>query len=75
MSKPKTYSEVSIDGVRYVPAVRRPLTTEAKQLLSDVYGVLWMESYYDPFNGETQKFAKGVVGKMQRLNELLGFKQ
>ena len=50
------------------------LTDEAVRLLRDVYGALWIEAYYDPYNDYMREWAKPLADKMQRLNELYGFK-
>ena len=66
-------TEVIIDGVHYHPETK--LETEVKQLLSDVYGVLWAEANYDALNHHTEKFSKPLADKMARLNEIMGFKK
>lgn len=67
--------DVEINGHKYVPREEKPLDEEAKRLLSEVYGKLWMEGNYDPNSAATRKFAKPLSDKMSRLNELLGFKK
>lgn len=67
--------KVLIDNVVYVPRDETIMTEEARKLLADVYGVLWLEAYYDPNNEQSREFALKHVGKMERLNELLKFKE
>lgn len=75
MAKLRRYHEVNIDGVRYVPSRKRPLHDEERKLLSEVFGQLWTEAYYDPTNESTRKFAQPLADKMSELNKLLGFKK
>jgi hypothetical protein len=65
--------KVLIDGEPYFPLAEEQF--EVKKLLREVYGILWAEAYYDPYNEETEKLALRVVEKMARLNELLKFKE
>ena len=65
---------LTIEGTLYYRHPGIPLSQEAKELLSDLYGVLWMEAFYDPSNEITKAWARRHVGKMKRLNEILGFK-
>lgn len=51
-----------------------PLTHEQKKLLKDVYGGLWIEAYYDPYNDHVKNFAQPLADKMKQLNEELKFK-
>jgi len=74
-SKLLKYHSVNIDGVKYIPAIERPLEQEAIKLLSEVYGRLWTEAYYDPMNESTRKFSKPLSDKMSKLNKLLKFKE
>jgi hypothetical protein len=64
---------VQIDGVNYRRETE--LEAEARRLLSEVYGCLWTEAYYDPDSEDTRKFAQPLAEKMSRLNELLKFKR
>lgn len=68
---------VIIDGVVYVEQTekQRVIDEEVTQLLSAVYGRLWAEAYYDPYNEMMQDFAIPLADKMSRLNEILKFKK
>ncbi len=44
-------------------------------LLNEVYGRLWCEAYYDPYNEITRKFAEPLSDKLSQVNKLLGFKK
>lgn len=69
--------KIIIDGVEYVP-VNVALGedyAEAMRLLGDVYGSLWTEAYYDPYNGSTKNFAIPLHEKMERANQILRFKK
>jgi hypothetical protein len=61
----RKYSTVFIDRERYIPATERPVDDEARQLLSEVYGALWTEAYYDPASQATRAFAKPLADKMR----------
>ena len=50
------------------------LTDSEKALLSKVYGRIWTEAYYDPYNEETKKFALSLAPLMAMLNDTLKFK-
>ena len=65
--------EVIIDGVTYKP-VSEP-DAEAMRLLEEVYGVLWTETYYDPYNEDTRNFARPLAEKMREANLILRFKK
>jgi hypothetical protein len=64
---------VEIDGVRYHP--EQLLEKRAMELLNEIYGSLWAEAFYDPFNDSTQKFAIPLSEKMTELNAILHFKK
>jgi hypothetical protein len=68
--------KIMIDGVEYVPVTKAMGGdyTEAMRLLAQVYGVLWTESYYDPYNESTKNFAIPLSEKMERANAILRFK-
>jgi hypothetical protein len=72
--KTRRYSSVVIDGIHYVPATSKPLKAEEKRLLAEVYGKLWTEAYYDPWNEDTKKFAQPLADMMTKLNDMLRFK-
>ena len=57
------------------PVFSLALTGEQKIKLSEVYGRLWTEAYYDPNNESTANFAKPLVKIMQELNDELKFKE
>lgn len=66
--------EKIIDDLRKLSAHESQINSkEVKSLLHSMYGVLWTEVHYDPYNEETRKFASGLLPKIQRLNELLKF--
>jgi hypothetical protein len=71
----RRFERVSLNGEAYIPAEERPLDMEARELLHDIYGSLWMEAFYDPANEATRTFAEPLARKMKKLNEMLGFKQ
>jgi hypothetical protein len=48
---------------------------EDKKLLNDLYCAIWSEACYDPTTEATGNFCKGLVDKIQRLNEKLKFKR
>lgn len=52
-----------------------PDSDEARSLLCELYSKLWTEAYYDAYNEDTKKFAKPLVEKMKRLNELVKFRK
>jgi hypothetical protein len=64
---------VVIDGVVYTAETE--LQKEERLLLCELYGALWTEAFYDPYNDSTQRFAEPLSRKMTRLNELMGFKK
>jgi hypothetical protein len=64
--------EVLIDGKRYI---EESDFNEAMRLLREVYGALWTEAHYDPYNESTQKFATPLADKMREANRLLHFKK
>ena len=45
------------------------------QLLTEVYGRLWAEAFYDPYNKSTREFALPLYKKMYKLNTILKFKK
>lgn len=73
MSDQEAYPKVVINGVPWKP--ESELDNEVRALLNEVYGALWTEAYYDPYNKSTQEFARPLAEKMTRLNKLLHFKQ
>jgi hypothetical protein len=65
--------KVTIDNVIY--HADNILDAEANKILTEVYGALWCEAYYDCFNDDIRNFAKPLADKMSRLNDLLKFKE
>jgi hypothetical protein len=65
--------KVLIDGVKYRPET--PLEAEVIHQLRCLYAALWTEAYYDPENKDTKAFAMDTVKYIQRLNEILKFKE
>lgn len=68
---------VTIDGVVYRPETEAEaaLAEDARTLLSQVYGTLWAEAYYDGGSDELMKFAQPLADKMSALNDILKFKK
>jgi hypothetical protein len=66
------------EGRRYrlyeIPPIRLCLTERQKELLNKVYGILWMDAYYDPESEEIKKYAKPLADMMHELNKDLHFK-
>lgn len=42
--------------------------------LREIYSAVWTEANYDPYNADTEKFAKRLLPHIQALNEELKFK-
>jgi hypothetical protein len=57
---------IVLDGVTY--NAETELQKEAKKLLNEVYGTLWIEAFCDSHNASTQKFSEPLSRKMTRLN-------
>ncbi len=64
--------KVLIDGVLYRPETE--FEKETKEILCEVYNVLWGEGFYDSFNESTRNFARPLAEKMMQLNKILHFK-
>ena len=64
---------VEINGGKYFRQTEQDI--RVNQLLSDVYGQLWAEACYDPYNESTRKFALPLYKKMYKLNTILKFKK
>ena len=64
---------VEINGEKFFRQTEQD--KRVNQLLSDVYGQLWAEACYDPFNESTRKFALQLYEKMHELNAILKFKK
>lgn len=66
------------EGRRYrmyeIPPIRLCLTDRQKELLDKIYGILWMDAYYDPQSEEIRKYAKPLADMMSELNKDLHFK-
>jgi hypothetical protein len=43
--------------------------------LSRVYGLIWCEACYDPYNDATRQFAKKMLDDIQFANTILQFKK
>jgi len=65
------------DGKRYklieISPIRALSDREA-DLLNNIYGILWMDAYYDAESDEIRKYAKRLVSMMSELNGTLKFK-
>ena len=47
---------------------------EAFKAIHDLYGDIWCEACYDPTNEDYRKFARRLLPKIEKANEILGFK-
>ena len=67
----------SKEGKRYklVEIPTRVLSDNEIKLLNKLYGILWMDAYYDPESLEIQKYAKPLADLMSELNKTLHFKE
>ena len=67
------------NGRRYrlyeIPRISLCLTERQRELLNKLYGVLWMDAYYDPKSEEIREYAKPLADMMKELNEGLHFKE
>jgi len=64
---------IVVGGVVYKPQTEE--SKEVMDLLRSVYGSLFIEAVYDPYNESTKKFARPLYEEMKRVNEILGFKR
>lgn len=46
---------------------------ELRKALKELYGLLWCEAVYDPFNEHTKKFAARCLPHIQAANKILEF--
>ena len=65
------------EGKRYklieIPPIRG-LTEKEMRLLDKLYGILWMDAYYDPQSSAIQEYARPLAEILHELNETLHFK-
>lgn len=70
---------ITLNGVRYVRPSYAELSEEDREtvakLLHDIYGKLWAEAYYDPYNESVKKFATPLCKKMAQVNKILKFEE
>lgn len=62
---------VDIDGETYVRPFDEP---KVLKLLSDLYGLIWVEAVYDPNTKETEEYSRRLLPIIQELNGILKFK-
>jgi hypothetical protein len=62
--------EIIIDGVEYVPKATI-IPEECLKAFGEIYGLVWTEACYDPYNEQTRKFAKKVWPHVLLINEAL----
>jgi len=70
---------VTKNGKRYrmyeIPPIHLCLTERQKELLNKIYGIVWMDAYYDPDESKSiREYAKELADMMKELNETLHFK-
>ena len=65
--------KVMIDGILYRPEIQKE--KETKNLLNQLYSIIWSEACYDATNDESRKMALRLLPTIKRLNEILKFKQ
>jgi hypothetical protein len=56
-------------------ASRVTVSDESMAHLNHLYGLIWIESNYDPRNESTQKFAEKLLPHIKALNAELKFKK
>lgn len=70
---------ITKQGRRYrmyeIPPIRFCLTKRQKELLDKMYGILWMDAYYDPKSEEIREYAKPLADILSELNKDLHFKE
>ena len=58
-------------GLLCKPSEVKPLMAA----LARVYGQIWCEACYDPYNDSTRQFAKKMIDDIQFANSILHFKK
>ena len=48
---------------------------KAFECLDKLYGKIWTECRYDPYNEETEKYANSLLPLIQEASEILGFRE
>ena len=65
---------ITLNGVKYVRPSYVELPEDDRKivdkLLNEIYGALWTEANYDPYNEDTKKFAKPLADKMAQVNKI-----
>jgi|SRR5580765_4571904 len=49
--------------------------SQCMKALSDLYGLIWIEACYDPYNQKTKEFAETLLPHIRLLNDVLKFKR
>lgn len=66
---------VEIDESQYGLLCKRDEVAPLMKELSALYGAIWTEAKYDPYNEDTRTFAARLLPMIQAANKILRFKQ
>lgn len=66
--------EIEIDESKYGLLCKKEEAETVKKNLCHLYGIIWSEARYDPYNEHTQKFADRMLPLISDLNKILKFK-
>lgn len=66
---------VEIDEAQYGFLCKRDEVAPLMRELSALYGDIWTEAVYDPFNEDTRRFAQRLLPMIQAANKILHFKK
>ena len=67
-----TVSQEELDKHGYI---RQANLEDGKKVLSELYGLIWVDACYDPDNEEHRRYAQRFLPLIQKANDLLQFKK
>lgn len=63
--------EIEIDETKLVQVCKREDIDRLMEAVSALYGKLWIEACYDPYNEQTHKLARECLGYCDTIKECL----
>lgn len=55
--------------------IRQANLKEGKEVLAELYGVIWMDACYDPDKESDREYARKLLPLIKKANDLLQFKR
>lgn len=71
----KVQCEIEIDETKFVQVCAVENIAKLAHAVNEVYGRLWIEACYDPYNEQTQKLGRELLPYVEEIKAILRIKK